>query len=81
MNTGESLAEFLGWCSVINLGFLVFSALLVTLMRRPIARLHGKMFGLGEAELSRSYFSFLAHYEIAVIVFNVVPYLALQITR
>ena len=38
---------------------------------------HGKMFGLSEADLSRQYFQYVANYKIAIVVFNLVPYIAL----
>ena len=45
----------------------------------PIKRLHGRMLGLSEDDLSRAYFQYLAQYKIAVFVFNLAPYLALRI--
>ena len=79
MESLDSLTRFLGWCSVINLGFLIFASLAVTLMRSQLLSIHGKMFGLGEADLSRAYFQYLAQYKIAIFVFNLVPYIALKI--
>ena len=79
MGSSETLREFLGWCTLINVGFLVFSSLVMMLMRGPISRLHGKMFGLGEEDISRAFYQFVAQYKIAIILFNLVPYLALVI--
>ena len=79
MNTIESMSEFLGWCSVINIGLLTFSAIFMVSLRSPISRIHAKMFNLDESDLSRAYFQYLAQYKIAIIVFNIVPYLALRI--
>jgi hypothetical protein len=47
----------------------------------PIKRLHAKMFGLSEEDLSRAYFQYLAQYKIAIFVFNLAPYLALRIVE
>jgi hypothetical protein len=79
MDSLDSVIGFLGWCSVINLGMLAVSSLAMVLMRGPISAIHGKMFQLSEADLSRAYFQFLAHYKIIIIVFNLVPYIALKI--
>jgi hypothetical protein len=79
MNTIEAIREFLGWCSVINIGLLMFSAIVVVALRGTVSRLHAKMFSLEESDLSRAYFQYLAQYKIAIIVFNIVPYLALWI--
>ena len=79
MITIEAAREFLGWCSVINIGLLIFSGIFVVLFRGPISRIHAKMFNLDESNMSRAYFQYLAHYKIAIIVFNIVPYFALRI--
>ncbi len=79
MNTIEAAREFLGWCSVINIGLLIFSGIFVVLFRGPISRIHAKMFDLDESNMSRAYFQYLAQYKIAIIVFNIVPYFALRI--
>ena len=79
MVTVEVMREFLGWCSVINIGLLTFTAIFVVLLRGPISRIHAKMFNLDEAELSPAYFQYLAQYKFIIIVFNIVPYLALRI--
>ena len=79
MMTIETLTEFLGWASVINIAVLAFSAITVIAMRRPISRIHSSMFGLDEKDLGRAYFQYLGQYKIAVIVLNIAPYLALKV--
>ncbi|MCK5492364.1 MAG: hypothetical protein KAJ14_04555 [Candidatus Omnitrophica bacterium] len=79
MDTIEVIREFLGWCSVINIVLLMFSAILISVIRKTAARLHGKMFNLDENFLSQAYFQYLGQYKIAIIVFNIVPYFALKI--
>ena len=79
MNSLETLTMFLGWCTVINIGVLVVASIFVTLMRGPVARMHNKMFGLDDADLSRQYFQYLAQYKIAIFILNLVPYIALKI--
>jgi hypothetical protein len=64
---------------VLNLGLLILASLAVTLAGGPIRQLHARMFGLSENDLSRAYFQYLAHYKIAIFVFNLAPYLALRI--
>jgi len=79
MNTIQSIGEFLGWCSVINLGILIVAAIAVVLFRGPVSSIHSKMFDLDNRDLSRAYFQYLAHYKIAIIVFNIAPYFALKL--
>jgi hypothetical protein len=78
MDNLETITAFFGWCTVINVGFLAFGAIKIVGMRGPILKIHGKMFGLSEEDLSRAYFQYLVQYKIAVIVFNLVPYIALR---
>ena len=79
MMTLETLTTFLGWCTIINFGLLAVAALVIVLMRGSILDIHASMFKIKENELSNAYFQYLANYKILVIVFNLVPYLALRI--
>ena len=75
----DMVREFLGWCTVINFGLLVFSTVLLLACRDAVTKIHGRMFGLEEATVRESYIRLLAQYKIAVVTFNFVPYLALRI--
>jgi hypothetical protein len=79
MDSLETLRAFLGWCTAINMGVLILATIAVTLMRGSVGKIHAKMFGLDEAEMSRQYFQYLGQYKIATFVLNLVPYLALRI--
>jgi hypothetical protein len=79
MESMQAIREVLGWSTVLNLGLLVFSSLVLIIAGSSIKRLHARMFDLAEADLSRAYFQYLAQYKIAILVFNLVPYLALRI--
>ena len=78
MSSLETLTAFFGWCTAINIGLLTIAAVFLGFMRVPISQIHAKMFGLNEADLSRAYFQYLAQYKIAIIVLNLVPYIALK---
>ena len=79
MMTVETLTEFLGWVSVINIAVLFISGILVILMRDLISKIHSKIFGLDQQDLGRAYFQYLAQYKIAMIVLSIAPYIALKI--
>lgn len=79
MNSIETIREFLGWCSVVNIGMLVISTVMLTIMRNWVVKLHAGTTGVSEAELPRIYIEFLGNYKILIIMFNVVPYIALSI--
>lgn len=79
MTSQEALTTFFGWCSAISVGILFLTSGALLLMRHRIARIHSRMFGMSEEDLARAYFQYLAQFKIAVIVLNVVPYLALRL--
>ena len=79
MTSLETLTAFLGWCTLINFGLLIIAAVAIVLMRGSISGIHSSMFRLEQNELSSAYFQYLANYKILIIVFNLVPYLALRI--
>lgn len=73
------IKSFLGWCCIINIIFLLFSTFIMTVFQKNISKIHLKLFALDETTLNSEYFKFLAVYKIAILVFNIVPYLALII--
>lgn len=75
----DTLTTFLGWCSVINIGVLVLSTIILMIMREPIVGIHSRLFGLNPAELPATYFQYLGNYKIAIFIFNLVPYIALKV--
>lgn len=77
----ELLQEFLGWCVVINFGILALSTISLVLFKEKVAQLHAKTFGVSSSEVKSHYFTYLANYKIVVIVFNLVPYLALMVVK
>ncbi len=79
MNSLETITAFFGWTTVINFVLLAVASLTVIAARESIARLHGRMFGLESADLSRAYFQYIAQYKIAIIVFSLTPYVALKL--
>ncbi len=79
MNSIEAVTAFFGWTTVINSVLLVVSSIIVIAMRGSISRMHGRMFGLETADLSRAYFQYMGQYKIALIVFSLTPYIALKL--
>ena len=75
----ETLHEFLGWCTVVNFGVLVVGAIKVLALRDWATKIHARMFQVDEEWVRRSYFMFFVYYKIAILVLNLVPYIALSI--
>jgi len=79
MITLSQLAELLGWASVINIGILLFTTLLLILMKNTITSIHSKMFGIPENELAVIYFRYLANYKTLTLIFFICPYFAIKL--
>jgi len=79
MESMQTVREILGWSTALNLGLLVLSSLVLVIAGSSIKHLHARMFDLSEEDLSRAYFQYLAQYKIAILIFNLIPYLAIRI--
>lgn len=75
----ESLTTLLGWCSVVNAAVLALTTVSIIALKGFISDIHGRMFGIQKDALPEMYFQYLANYKIAIIVFNVAPYIALRL--
>ena len=76
--TVNEFANFLGWCTIINSCVLLLSTIALALGGNFVANLHGKWFQIEQTDLRKSYFRYLANYKLLILVFNLVPYLALR---
>ena len=75
----QTMTTFLGWCAVINIGLLVFYTFWLMAFRDASKSIHSAMLGVDPDKLDVIYFQYLANYKIAVIIFSIVPYVALKI--
>ena len=75
MTSIETLATFFGWCSLINIGFLL-ALLLRGLIIRKVA---AKVFGVTIDEVKAAYMNVFMQYRNATLVLSVTPYIALKI--
>ncbi|MCK4564870.1 MAG: hypothetical protein KAU94_09375 [Verrucomicrobia bacterium] len=73
------LKEFFMWCTIINFGLFMWSAIMCILAKGFIYRVHGKMFGLSQDTVNAMIYGFLGFYKIVFIVFVLVPWIALTI--
>ncbi len=78
MNISQ-FTEFLGWASIINIGYLFLASIMMMFMKSTMFSMHKKMFDIDEKELNAKYFDFLSTYKIVTLVFMVAPYIALKI--
>ena len=79
MNSIEILATFFGWCTVINFGILLIAGLFWILVKEGIGELAAMMFGVTKEDMKVTFFRVLMQYRAAIIILNLVPYIALKI--
>ena len=75
----EEIRKVLGWCLAINMGFLMQWFLGIVFARDFVFRIHSRWFKIAEERFDEIHYTMMGHFKLAVIVFNLVPYLALRI--
>jgi hypothetical protein len=69
------------WCAIINYALLVVWFLLYTLAHEWLYRLWGTWFRLRTEQFDMISLAGIMLYQIGIILFNLVPYVALSIVR
>ncbi|MFA9407554.1 MAG: DUF6868 family protein [Candidatus Dadabacteria bacterium] len=77
--TVEIICNFLAWCSVINVGVLIYWWLFFTLAHGFVYRIQGKGFKLSVEKFDAIHYTGMAFFKMSIILFNIVPYIALRI--
>jgi len=75
----EMIRSFFMWCSVINIGLLLFGFVMFWTGRCWIYKVHSKLFNISEENFTAIWYLLLALYKTEVILFNVIPCIALYI--
>ena len=79
MDSIETFATFIGWCTVINIGFILLAMLVLSVFRERLATLNSKLFGVTKEEAKVTLFRVYYQYRFAFIFLNLVPYIVLKI--
>ncbi len=77
--TIELIMAVLGWCTLINLGLLIWWFLFLVVAHEWTVRLHTKWFRISPEKFDAIHYSLIGVFKMGVIIFNLVPYLALRI--
>lgn len=75
----ELLSSFLGWCTVLNMTILIIASVSLFNGLERIMKIHRQFIALSDDELKAQYFRYLATYKLLILVFNIVPYVALRL--
>ena len=79
MITIDSLTQFFGWCTVINIGIYLWTVIGVTFFRGAMTKISKRIFAVNEDVILRETFAYVANYKLAITVLCLVPYIALKI--
>lgn len=77
----DTARSFLFWCSVMNFGVLLFWFGLATIGREWLHRLLGRWFALPRESFDAINLAGISLYKIGIILFNLVPCIALSLVR
>jgi len=74
-----TIKTFFMWCMILNLGVLVFSSIVGMFFADFSFRMNNRFFGISREAFNTLIPCFFGFYKVIVIVFSVVPYIALEI--
>ncbi|OBT09503.1 hypothetical protein A9264_08895 [Vibrio sp. UCD-FRSSP16_10] len=75
----NQIATFLGWCTTINIGMLIFATTFLFLFKDFTMSVHSKITGVRRSHLPTLYFSYLANYKVGILLLNLTPYIVLKL--
>lgn len=75
----EIARQFLLWCTVINYGILLLWFAMFAFAHDWMHQFHGRWFRLSVDQFDAIHYAGIAIFKVGVILFNLVPYIALHI--
>ena len=81
MITLQELETFFGLQALIHTGLLLYTIIMIRLLPKWAIKIHTKLFRVSEKYVMKVFYGILAVYKILIIVFAIVPWLALKFLR
>ncbi len=75
----QMLTAFFMWCTIINFGILMLSSVVLMFASDFVYGVHSKWFQISRESYNVVMYSYLGLFKVGLIVFSLVPYLALLI--
>lgn len=75
----EATREFFLWCTAINYGVLLLWFLFFVAAHDWMQRLHGRWFRFSAERFDTLHYAGMAIFKIAILLFNLTPYVALRV--
>jgi hypothetical protein len=79
--TKENIRKFLGWCSIINIGLLLYWILALVFARDWVFWVHTSAVEISKESFAEINYAMMGYFKLAVILFNVTPYLVLRFVK
>jgi len=77
--TMDVMKQFFMWCTIINGGLFILSSVILMCAGNLVYKIHSKLFPMPRESFNAIIYSFLGFMKVIVIMFNLVPYIALAI--
>ncbi len=77
----QTLTTFFMWCTIINGALFVCSTTVFILAPDVLYRIQSRWFSIPRETFNVAFYSLLGFFKIVLLVFNVVPYVALLIVK
>ena len=74
-----TVRAFFMWCTIIDLGLLGLCCFVWIFLRDFSYQMNNRMFSISRDTFNVAFLSFIGLFKIFVIIFNIVPYIALLI--
>ena len=79
--TIENLRILLGWCTLINVGMFAVWSLAFVFAHDLVFKVHTRWFKISEERFDGIHYTMMGYYKLAVILFNLAPYLVLRLVQ
>ena len=74
-----TLQTFLGWCTVIHIGLLLVSFILIAAAKNWVYAIHSKIFSISRESFDTLVYAFFGIYKLLLFVFFLVPWIVLRL--
>ena len=79
MTTLELIRTTLGWCTLINMGLLMWWSFFMMFKGDWVHKMHNRFLEIERARFNEIHYGGIALFKIAIFMFNLVPWIALHI--
>ena len=79
--TIENLRILLGWCTLINAGMFAVWSLAFIFAHDLVFKVHTRWFKISEERFDEIHYTMMGCYKLAVVLFNLAPYLVLRLAQ